>query len=114
MHPGCIVTYRGAPGSNRRANLDTVLAWLARSPDLETIVVEQGDRPRLVASTAHPDARVVFAFRDGPLRKGWGRNVGARHASGDVPHIVQISGDSYRLKDKRKAGQAPRRTRSVG
>jgi DNA replication protein DnaC len=25
-------------------------------------------------------------------------------------HIVQISGGSYRLKDKRKAGQAARRT----
>jgi DNA replication protein DnaC len=25
-------------------------------------------------------------------------------------HIVQITGESYRLKDKRKAGQAARRT----
>lgn len=28
-------------------------------------------------------------------------------------HVVQISGESYRLKDKRKAGQAARRTTSV-
>jgi hypothetical protein len=28
-------------------------------------------------------------------------------------HIVQISGESYRLKDKRKAGQAARRTAPV-
>ena len=25
-------------------------------------------------------------------------------------HIVQVTGDSYRMKDKRKAGQAARRT----
>jgi DNA replication protein DnaC len=28
-------------------------------------------------------------------------------------HIVQITGESYRLKDKRKAGQAARRTAPV-
>jgi DNA replication protein DnaC len=28
-------------------------------------------------------------------------------------HIVQITGESYRLKDKRKAGQATRRTTPV-
>lgn len=28
-------------------------------------------------------------------------------------HIVQISGESYRLKDKRKAGQAARRSTPV-
>ena len=52
MHSACIVTYRGAPGSDRRANLDAVLAWLARSPDLGTIVVEQDGQ------------RVVLPFAD--------------------------------------------------
>ncbi len=28
-------------------------------------------------------------------------------------HIVQISGDSYRMKDKRKAGQIKRRTETA-
>ena len=84
MHPGCIVTYRGAPGSNRRANLDTVLAWLARSPDLETIVVEQDAHPRLAAPLPHPRARVVFAYNAGPFNRAWGLNVGARMSEADV------------------------------
>ncbi|MBE7524183.1 MAG: glycosyltransferase [Burkholderiales bacterium] len=84
VRASAILTYCGGQGDGDRGNLDAVLRWLAGQRDLETIVVEQGDRPRLVAPAAHPDARVVFAFREGPLRKGWGRNVGARHASGDV------------------------------
>ena len=43
MHAACIVTYRGAPGSDRRANLDAVLAWLARTPDLS--LLEEGAIP---------------------------------------------------------------------
>lgn len=78
MHSACIVTYRGAPGSDRRANLDAVLAWLARSPDLGTIVVEQDTHPRLVPPLPHPGARVVFAYNAGPFNRAWGLNVGAR------------------------------------
>ncbi len=84
MHPGCIVTYRGAPGSNRRANLDAVLAWLAHSPDLETIVVEQDAHPRLAAPLPHPRARVVFAYNAGPFNRAWGLNVGARMSEAGV------------------------------
>ena len=78
MHSACIVTYRGAPGSDRRANLDAVLAWLARSPDLGTIVVEQDTHPRLAPPLPHPGARVVFAYNAGPFNRAWGLNVGAR------------------------------------
>jgi hypothetical protein len=47
MRTSAIVTYRGADGSERRANLDAVLAWLAATPDVEAIVVEQDAFPRL-------------------------------------------------------------------
>ena len=84
MRTSAIVTYRGADGSERRANLDAVLAWLARTPDTEAIVVEQDAFPRLAAPLPHPSARVVFAFNAGPFNKAWGLNVGARHAAGAV------------------------------
>jgi len=84
MRTSAIVTYRGADGSDRRANLDAVLAWLAATPDVEAIVVEQDSFPRLVAPLPHPSARVVFAYNAGPFNKAWGLNVGARHASGGV------------------------------
>ena len=84
MRTSAIVTYRGADGSERRANLDAVLAWLAATPDVEAIVVEQDRYPRLEAPLPHPSARVVFAYNAGPFNKAWGLNVGARHASGSV------------------------------
>jgi hypothetical protein len=84
MRTSAIVTYRGADGSERRANLDAVLAWLAATPELETLVVEQDAFPRLDAPLPHPSARVVFAYNAGPFNKAWGLNVGARHASGGV------------------------------
>lgn len=84
MRASAILTYRGGRGDEGRGNLDAVLRRLARERDLETIVVEEDTCPRLAASPAHPDARIVFAYRDGPLLEGWGRNVGARHAAGEV------------------------------
>ena len=84
MRTSAIVTYRGADGSERRENLDAVLAWLAATPDVEAIVVEQDRHPRLEAPLPHPTARVVFAYNAGPFNKAWGLNVGARHASGGV------------------------------
>jgi hypothetical protein len=84
MRTSAIVTYRGADGSERRANLDAVLSWLAATPDVEAIVVEQDVFPRLEAPLPHPAARVVFAYNAGPFNKAWGLNVGARHASGGV------------------------------
>lgn len=84
MRTSAILTYRGAAGGERRANLDAVLAWLRSSPDLEVVVVEQDTHPRLVPPLAHAAARVVFAYNAGPFNKAWGLNVGARHASGGV------------------------------
>lgn len=84
MQASAIVTYRGAAGSDRAANLDAVLRWLAGTPRLEVLVVEQDAHPRLEAPLAHPGARVVFAYNPGPFNKAWGLNVGARHASGGV------------------------------
>jgi len=84
VHSACIVTCRGAPGSDRRANLDAVLAWLARSPDVETIVVEQDTHARLAPPLPHPRARVVFAYNAGPFNRAWGLNVGARMTAAGV------------------------------
>jgi hypothetical protein len=84
VRPCCIVTYRGASGSDRRANLDAVLAWLADMPDLDTLVVEQDMYPRLAPPLPHLGARVVFAYNPGPFNKAWGLNVGARLAGADV------------------------------
>ena len=84
MRTSAIVTYRGADGSERRANLDAVLAWLAATPGIEAIVVEQDAHPRLAAPLPHPGAAVVFAYNPGPFNKAWGLNVGARHAAAAV------------------------------
>ena len=84
MTASAIVTYRGAPGSERRANLDAVLAWLARTPEIEVVVVEQDTHPRLLPPLAHDGARVVFAYNGGPFNKAWGLNVGARASAGGV------------------------------
>ena len=84
MVASAIVTYRGAPGSERRANLDAVLAWLKRTPEIEVVVVEQDAFPRLLPPLAHDGARVVFAYNAGPFNKSWGLNVGARASGGSV------------------------------
>lgn len=84
MSASAIVTYRGVPGSERRANLDAVLAWLARTPQIEVVVVEQDTHPRLAPPLAHPGASVVFAYNAGPFNKSWGLNVGARVSGGGV------------------------------
>lgn len=84
MQASAIVTYRGEPGSDRRANLDAVLAWLAGMPGIETIVVEQGACPRLAPPLPHAGARTIFAYNAGPFNKAWGQNVGARHAAAGV------------------------------
>lgn len=75
-----ILTYRQGEGTARRDNLLAVLTWLARYPDFEVIVVEQDDAPRLEGPLPHPQCRHVFAYNPGPFNKGWGFNVGVRHA----------------------------------
>lgn len=80
-HVSAIITYRGGSDPVRRANLDTVLRWLARRPEFEVVVVEQDAAPNLDAPLAHPKARLLFAYNPGPFNKGWGYNVGVRAAS---------------------------------
>jgi len=84
MSATCIVTYRQGAGDARRANLHAVLARLARSPAIETIVVEQDAAPRLPEALPHPASRRVFVHNPGAFNKAWGFNVGARVARGDV------------------------------
>ncbi len=86
MSASCILTYREGEGDGgaRRAGLEGVLARLARSPSIETVVVEQDRAPHLTGPLPHPHARVVFAGNPGPFNKGWGLNVGARIAHGSV------------------------------
>jgi len=86
MRASCILTYRQGEGDDgaRRANLDSVLARLARSPAIETIVVEQDSVPRLDGTLPHAGARTVFARNPGAFNKGWGMNIGARAVAGSI------------------------------
>jgi len=71
-----IITWRDAPGTQRRENLFTVLAWLERFSMFEPIVVEQDDTPRLQEPL--PCGSHLFAYNPGPFNKSWGLNVGFR------------------------------------
>jgi len=90
-----IITWRESADADRRANLLTVLAWLARTPELEVIVVEQDDAPHLDDKLPDPHSKYIFAYNPGPFNKGWGFNVGVRQAStsifafGDADVIVE-------------------------
>lgn len=84
MSASCIVTYRQDAGGARRANLHAVLARLAQSPAIETIVVEQDAAPRLAGALPHPAAQHVFVRNPGAFNKAWACNVGTRMARGDV------------------------------
>ncbi|MEO6749163.1 MAG: hypothetical protein ABI294_06185, partial [Casimicrobiaceae bacterium] len=86
MSASCILTYRQGEGDDgaRLANLDSVLARLARSPAIETIVVEQDSVPRLAGTLPYADARTVFARNPGAFNKGWGMNIGARAVAGSI------------------------------
>lgn len=73
-----ILTYRRGEGPERERNLLAVLAWLARFEQLDVILVEQDDAPRLPRALPHPGVRVAFAYNPGPFNKSWGFNIGAR------------------------------------
>ncbi len=75
-----ILTWRDGEGSQRRDNLLTVLAWLARYPQFEPIVVEQNDAPYLSGALPHPNCTLLFAYNPGTFNKSWGLNVGFRHS----------------------------------
>ncbi len=73
-----ILTYRDGGVPQRRANLDAVLAWLARFTQVSVIVVEQDVAPTLPTPLPYPRCHGVFAYNPGPFNKSWGYNVGAR------------------------------------
>ena len=79
-----ILTYRGEPTGHRHANLLTVLAFLAKTPEWPVIVVEQDIVPQLTEPLPHPRCSVLFAYNPGPFNKAWGFNVGARRFGGPV------------------------------
>lgn len=79
-----ILTYRESGSPDRRANLLASLAWLARMPAFDVVVVEQDAFPRLTGGLPHPGCKVLFAYNPGPFNKAWGYNVGARAAASPV------------------------------
>ena len=89
-----IITWRENSDSDRRANLLTVLAWLARVSELEVIVVEQDAIPRIQEALPDAGCKWIFAYNPGPFNKSWGFNVGVRYCStpilgfGDADLIV--------------------------
>jgi glycosyltransferase involved in cell wall biosynthesis len=77
------VTFRAA-SAERLRNLHHVLGWLADVPGLDTLVVEQADRPALDPHSLPASCRVRFARNPGPFNQSWGFNVGFRATTADV------------------------------
>jgi DNA replication protein DnaC len=69
------------------------------------VVAKRYERGSMVLTSNLPFTQWAGAFADDQTLTAAMLDRLLHHA-----HIVQISGDSYRLKDKRKAGQATRRT----
>jgi DNA replication protein DnaC len=69
------------------------------------VVAKRYERAAMVLTSNLPFAQWTSAFADDQTLTAAMLDRLLHHA-----HIVQISGDSYRMKDKRKAGQATRRT----
>jgi DNA replication protein DnaC len=72
------------------------------------VVAKRYERGSMVLTSNLPFTQWAGAFADDQTMTAAMLDRLLHHA-----HIVQISGESYRLKDKRKAGQAARRTTSV-
>ena len=93
---GYIITYRESGSLERRENLKTVLAWLATLQDIEVVVIEQDEKPRL-DPLEFPSARVCFYYNPGAFNKAWGFNIGAQllntpvYAFGDADILVPHS-----------------------
>lgn len=78
---------RQSSGNPRLANLQTVLLWLRRFPELAVILVEQDRTPTLNVAEVLPYLQGVnyqFVYNPGAFNKSWGLNVGARCANTDV------------------------------
>ena len=111
-----ILTYRDGGLPQRRANLDAVLAWLARFTHISVIVVEQDVAPTLPAPLPYPRCHGVFAYNPGPFNKSWGYNVGARLAQsamlgfGDADVIVGAAlWDAFQLLEHHMLAVKPYR-----
>jgi DNA replication protein DnaC len=72
------------------------------------VVAKRYERGSMILTSNLPFTQWASAFADDQTMTAAMLDRLLHHA-----HIVQISGESYRLKDKRKAGQAARRTTSV-
>jgi len=72
------------------------------------VVAKRYERGSMILTSNLPFTQWASAFADDQTMTAAMLDRLLHHA-----HIVQISGESYRLKDKRKAGQAARRTASV-
>jgi hypothetical protein len=79
-----IITYRATDDPARRANLETVLAWLKLQPLAQVILLEQDIAPTLGDLPSFPGLRSLFAYNPGPFNKSWGFNVGVRASKGSV------------------------------
>jgi len=73
------------------------------------VVAKRYERGSMVLTSNLPFTQWAAAFADDQTLTAAMLDRLLHHA-----HIVQISGESYRLKDKRKAGQAIRRTTPAG
>ena len=69
------------------------------------VVAKRYERGSMVLTSNLPFTQWAGAFADDATLTAALLDRLLHHA-----HVVQISGESYRLKDKRKAGQAPRRS----
>ena len=72
------------------------------------VVAKRYERASMVLTSNLPFTQWAGAFADDQTMTAAMLDRLLHHA-----HIVQISGESYRLKDKRKAGQAAKRVAPV-
>ncbi len=78
-----IVTVR-ATSEARRRNLVCVIDWYKQMQDFELIVVEQDRSPQIDSSDWPYAVKRLYVVNDGAFNKGWGFNVGAKVAQGDI------------------------------
>ncbi len=96
-----LLTFSDRDGK-RLAPLKAVLAWLAALEDIEIVLVEQDDRPRVDPENLPPGIVYRFAFNDGPFNKSWGLNVAARIAR----HDLLVTGDADMILPGAALGRA--------
>lgn len=78
-----VITHRETTIS-RKENLNFILTWVSSLKlNIEIVLVEQDDSPKVDIRSLPCCCKYVFAFNDGLFNRGWGLNVGFRHASGN-------------------------------